>query len=313
MAILANLLWLGASVTVEFQDIWGKVTMDIGADDRSSEDEEIVCEAHDASPGGKFVWMLDDSVLDNPNEIQEISPGEYEQTLSFKPKLSMHDKELICRYEKDDGFGNVEEEFQAKITLKMQIQILPQSPVTVGPFNPDGPIKLPVDFQLFPPPKDENIVWSVEDGEDISNILPGQTDKLEAYEASKIMNLGGNKYRSELTIKSPSEDETSKSHFLTIKSAENKRIDIAFSMSREAAPTTEYVIEVTTEAPTSTMGPGLYVIIALVLLILVICICYCIWQKFFRKKDEAEPRNKTADNEQQGDYRSVPQNDKQQV
>ena len=81
------------------------------------------------------------------------------------------------RYLTLDDFGDVQNQVESS-PLKIMIESnkFPKNPFQAGTYPPGQPIEIKIEFEKYPDPRDDNVVWVVKGTDDkVVELKPGST------------------------------------------------------------------------------------------------------------------------------------------
>jgi len=268
---------------------WGEVTVSITKE--SPDTQTFTCSTQNEEDDqiGTFSWLLDSVEADTATQEVDAEIG-FLSKFEYTPQLKDDNKQLTCQYNPQSG-----ETGEASLTLKIQKHILPASPFILEPTKVGDPVKISLDMELYPLPENKNLVWVIEDSQQIEEkieLQPGQSD--DSYKADELLSLEDNKYTATLTINALKQEDVQKKIYFLLKANEERKIEVEITMARD--------VDVPSD---KRMGAGLWVIVVLVLVIILACIGYCVWQRWGRKRTTQEQ------DQEKGDFNQVPQTDAQ--
>jgi hypothetical protein len=66
-----------------------------------------------------------------------------------------------------DGLGNIiHEAISDELKINIESSKFPKSPFQAGSYLPGQPVEFSIEFELFPDPEPENVIWVVKDDDD---------------------------------------------------------------------------------------------------------------------------------------------------
>lgn len=271
--------------------------------------QNIICSVEEPEKYGVISWRLGETLL-KPREHCETGKlcpsvevtGQdniygselYQETLSFVPDIKDDGKDLSCEYSVPGQ--QVQREARDQIQLlvfKQQFEVVDPEPVSVG-----QPSIVQVRAVLFPPPKEEDFVWTVMTpaSQPVVELSPGGEDEFARYKVHSIQDLGEDHYLLKFTVLSMSREEAENRHSLVISTLEPKKtldLNIPLLIKETTGGITETRQTLAPELSkdledVETSSFGIYIIIGLLLLCLVLCIIFCVIRR--RKKKDGQQK-----------------------
>ena len=149
-------------------------------------------------------WFIGDELKENPNEIETSESGKtFSQKINFVPQLRDNSKELICKFRGKNG-----ETAQESVNLAIKMIKLPQELTFKAKIGEN--LQIPIEVEIYPDPDDSAVFWSVGD-----QMVPLGSNG--DYQASNLMNLEDEKYKSTLTLSQLKAEDFDKIITFTVK------------------------------------------------------------------------------------------------